>query len=303
MPTRRSNGNGVRYVGWQCRLYPNQELASRFAGCRNAMRALANELLGAASQYYAETGVSMRRPQMNAFVKEWRHRKAEHSSYPASAAYRVGVDLDRALYEWRRKLKRQGRPAGFPKRKPPSRAPSIYFLSQGVMFKDDRVRLAKFGWVRWRGGMLPAHRLPQPHSLTRGLSSARLWRDAGDRWMLACMFRCGPIPRTPPRVRRAVVHSSMFEDQSNDRKAHRRRKRLERAAERSQPGSKRQARKQRAAALVARRLRNRKRDRIHKITSAAVRQADVVQGRGLVGESLHQLKYKTEWYGRELELE
>ena len=53
---------------------------------------------------------------------------------------------------------------------------------------------------------------------------------------------------------------------------------------------------------MARKLRNRKRDRTHKITSAAVRQADVVEARGLVGESLHQLKYKTEWHGRVLEL-
>lgn len=293
----------TRYVGWQCRLYPNQDLASRFAGCRKAMRSLANELLGVASRYHAETGLSMTRPQMNAFVRDWRHRVAEHGNYPSSAAYRVGVDLDRALFEWRRKLKRQGRRAGFPKHKPRFRAPSIYFQAEGVMFKDRRVRLAKFGWVRWRGGTFPAHRLVISRGKTRGLSSARVWLDAGDRWMLSCIFKCGPLPHSKPRVQRAVVRSSMLEDTRADRRAQRRQKRLLRAVERSEKGSRRQGRKRRAVAVVSRELRNRKHDRTHKVTSKAVRDADVVEARDLIGEPLRQLKYKAEWHGRGLEVE
>ncbi len=50
----------VRYVGWQCRLYPNRLQARLLALCREGLRELSNELLlGASNLRYSKTGRHM----------------------------------------------------------------------------------------------------------------------------------------------------------------------------------------------------------------------------------------------------
>ena len=185
----RRNGE-ARYVGWQCRLYPNRSQARLLARCREGLRELSNTLLGASNLQYSQTGRHMTGKQFRAAAQDWCGRRANRDPFPSTAIYQTAADMHAAFRNWHRKP----RPAqGLPRFKPEGRAPGIYVASAATRFDGDRVRLPKFGWMRWRGGSLPARRLEGPASrATLGMVYGRVWRDAGERWMLSCVFECGP---------------------------------------------------------------------------------------------------------------
>ena len=306
----------LRYVGWQCRLYPNRLQAQALAECRKGLRELSNALLAASYQKYSETGRHMTFKEFRAFAQDWYHRLEDRSHFPSTAIYQAAADVHNAFRNWHRKI-RPGQ--GLPRFKPEGRAPAIYLSNAGTRLDSNRVRLPKFGWTRWRGGQLPGRRLPGPkRRATRGLVSARVWRDAGERWMLSCVFECGPLKSIVPsaamgEVRRDRTHVVTKLDGvpletdptgSDERLDVERRRlsRLQRRMSRCEDGSKRKARLLERFRTVARRIRNRERDRHHKLTTTVVRAAGVVVAEGVRGEVLRQLQYKSEWHGRELQV-
>ena len=306
----------LRYVGWQCRLYPNRLQAQALAECREGLRELSNALLGATYQRYSETGRHMTFKAFRAFAQDWYYRLEDRTHFPASAVYQAAADVHNAFRNWHRKI-RPGQ--GLPRFKPEGRAPAIYLSNAGVRFDTTRVRLPKLGWVRWRGGGMPARRLPGPkRRATRGLVSVRAWRDAGERWMLSCVFECGPVESTAPAaavgdVRQdggiivaaldgAPLDTSLLGPDERMADERRRLRRLQRRMDRCKDGSKRKARLLERFRTVARRIRNRERDRQHKLTTTMVRSAGVIVAEGIRGEVLRQLKYKSEWHGRELQV-
>ena len=306
----------MRYVGWQCRLYPNRLQAQALAQCREGLRELSNALLGASYLKYSETGRHMTFKEFRAFAQDWYHRREDRRLFPSTAVYQTASDVHTAFRNWHRKT----RPAqGLPRFKPEARAPAIYLSNAGTRFDAHRVRLPKVGWMRWRGGDLPGRRLPGPkRRATLGLVSGRIWRDAGERWMLSCVFECGPVTSTAP----AVAMGEMRQDGASivakldgvpldtslagpDERLdveRRRLRRLQRRLNRCEDGSKRKARLLERFRTVARRIRNRERDRRHKLTTTVVRAAGMIVAEGVRGEVLRQLKYKTEWHGRELQV-
>ncbi len=172
--------------------------------------------------------------------------------------------------------------------------------------------------MHWRGGNLPARRLDgSKRRTTRGMVSGRVWRDAGERWMFSCIFECGPVDATPPTVTRGEVRQegnsivveldgtppkTILVDPDERLAAERLRlKRLQRRLNRCEDGSRRKARLLERFRIVARRIRNRERDRHHKLTTTVVRAAGVIVAEGVRGEVLRQLEYKTEWHDRELQ--
>lgn len=304
-----------RYVGWRCRLYPNPAQDSELLRCRNGLRELANELLAASQLSYGETGRRLSLTEMRAFAREWQ-RRPEHRNSPASATYRVAGDLDRAFRTWFSKPGRRGR-HGFPRIKGIGREPGIYFSNQGIRFEGSRVWLPKFGSVRWKGGSLPRGRLEGPPGRkTLGLLSGRAWLDAGNRWMLSCLFECAPLTPIEPRTARAAVRQNgdeisvsvdgeaghVVRESRALRNARRRLARLERRLERCEFGS--EGRK-RALALMrnqARKVRNHQADLQHKTTTGVVHDAREIEVEGASSELLRQLEYKAEWHGRRLKV-
>lgn len=304
-----------RYVGWRCRLYPSPAQDAALLSCRNGLRELANELLAASQLSYGETGRRLSLTEMRAFAREWQ-RRPEHRGSPASAIYRVASDLDRAFRTWFSKPGRRGR-CGFPRIKSIGREPGIYFSNQGIRFEGSRVWLPRFGSVRWKGGSLPRGRLEGPSGRkTRGLLSGRAWLDAGDRWMLSCLFECAPLTPTEPRTDRAAVRQKgseisvtvdgeavhVIRESRTLRKARRRLARLERQLERCEFRS--EGRK-RALALMrnqARKVRNHQADLQHKTTTGVVHDAREIEVEGASSELLRQLEYKAEWHGRRLKV-
>ena len=304
-----------RYVGWRCRLYPSPAQDAALLSCRNGLRELANALLAASQFRYGETGRRLPLSEMRAFAREWQ-RKPEHRGPPASAIYRVASDLDQAFRNWFSKPGRRGQ-GGFPQIKRFGQEPGIYLSNQGIRFEHNRVRLPKFGWVRWKGGKLPGKRLSGPRGRkTRGLLSGRAWLDAGNRWMLSCLFECAPLTRVEPRTDKAAVRQKgneitvsadgrsvhVVRESRTLRNARRRLARLERRLERCEFGS--EGRK-RALALVrnqARKVRNRRGDLQHKTTTGVVLDAREIEVEGASSELLRQLEYKAEWHGRRLKV-
>ncbi len=306
----------ARYVGWQCRLYPNRHQARAFAQCRVGLRELWNTLLGASYQKYSETGRHLTFKEFRAFAQEWYHGREDRRPFPSSAVYQTAANVHTAFRNWHRRI---GPAQGLPRFKPEGRAPAIYLSNANTRFDASRVRVPKVGWMRWRGGDLPARRLPGPHRrATRGLVSARVWRDAGERWMLSCVFECGPVESTAPVVATAEMRPvgvgivtrldgepldpSLTGPNRNLDDERRRLRRLQRRLNRCEDGSKRKARLLERFRIVARRVRNRERDRHHKLTTTVVRAADQIVAEDLRGEVLRQLKYKTEWHGRQLQV-
>ena len=306
----------VRYVGWQCRLYPNRSQARAFAQCRDGLRELSNALLGASYLKYAETGRHMTSKEFRASAQDWFYRLGDRSHFPSSAVYQAAADVHTAFRNWFRKVN-PGQ--GLPRFRPERRVSAIYMSGAETRFDANRVRLSKVGWMRWRGGDLPDRRLPGPKSrATRGLVSGRVWRDAGERWMLSCIFECGPVESTAPvaamgemrqdgasivgKLDGVPLEPSLAGPDDGLDGERRRLRRLQRRLNRCEDGSKRKARILERFRIVARRIRNRDRDRHHKLTTTVVRAADLIVADGVRSEVLRQLKYKTEWHGRELQV-
>ncbi len=86
----------MRYVGWQCRLYPNASQRAALLRCRNALRELANTLLANSQLSYTETGRRLTLAELRKVTRDWRGEVLDRGC-PASAIYRVGADLDRAF--------------------------------------------------------------------------------------------------------------------------------------------------------------------------------------------------------------
>ena len=307
------NGS-VRYVGWQCRLYPNRPQARLLALCREGLRELSNELLGASNLKYSRTGRHMTGREFRAAAQDWCRRRANRDPFPSTAIYQVAADVHAAFRNWHARPRAR---QGLPRFKPEGRAPGIYVASAGTRFDGARVRLPKFGWMRWRGGSLPARRLEGPKTRTTlGMVYGRVWRDAGERWMLSCVFECGPADAPAPTAGVAVVRGDgprvaveldgrPVEVPGPDERSdadRRRMRRLQRRLSRCAEGSKRRARLLERFRNVARNVRNRERDRHHKLTTRVVLAAGTIVAEGVRGELLRQLEYKARWRGRELQV-
>ncbi len=301
-----------RYVGWRCRLYPSPARDSALLRCRNSLRELSNTLLANSQLSYGETGRRPTMAELRALTREWRGQ-APRPECPASAIYRVAADLDVAFRNWFRKPGRRG----FPRIKTLGREPGIYLSNQSIRFEGNRVRLPRYGWMRWKGGNLPRGRLSGPPGRkTRGLLSGRVWLDAGHRWMLSCLFECAPLTPVEPGTDKASVRQQadeitvsvdgepvrVFRESKTQRNARRRLARLERQLERCEFGS--EGRKRTLALMrnQARKVRNRQGDLQHKTTTGVVHEAREIEVEGASSELLRQLEYKAEWHGRRLKV-
>lgn len=302
-----------RYVGWRGRLYPSPAQDSALLRCRNGLRELSNTLLAKSHLNYGKTGRRPTMAELRALTRDWRDR-APRPACPASAIYRVAADLDVAFRNSFRKAGGRGK-GGLPRIKTIGREPGIYLSNQGIRFEGNRVRLPKYGWMRWKGGNLPRGRLSgRPGRKTRGLLSGRVWLDAGHRWMLSCLFECAPLTPVEPETDKASVRQKadeitvsvggepvhVFRESRTLRNARRRLARLERRLARCEFGS--EGRK-RTLALVrnqARKVRNRQGDLQHKATTGVVHEAREIEVEGASSKLLRQLEYKAEWHGRRL---
>ncbi|MDE0072517.1 transposase [Candidatus Palauibacter soopunensis] len=319
----------LRHVGVRVRLYPNRTQAEAMEQCAEALRSLWNLLLAHGIRHHEERGKVMTAKEREVFAGQW--NRATGRIYPSNAVYRIAREVGDAYRHWHLGLE-AGRKAGLPAFKKRGNPPGIYMHNEVLRFDGSRVRLPRFGWMRWRGGSLPSCRLPGgKRRATRGLLSGRVRMDAGC-WMLSCVFECGPLAEAVPaadavgvalgindlaticdsRGQVTVVRSEKWLG-----RAEKRLKRLQRSVARCKRDSNRRAKAKRSMAVLHRRVRHQRLDAIHKATTAIVeaaghitiealpiremmgdpRLAKALANSGL-GEFLRQIRYKAEWHGR-----
>ncbi|MEQ4305893.1 IS607 family element RNA-guided endonuclease TnpB [Plantactinospora sp. B6F1] len=277
--------------------------------------------------------------------KAW--NAAKHEAAPwwrecSKEAFNTGLDaLARGLGSWSdsRSGKRAGRPVGFPRFKSRRRTtPSVRFTTGAIRVEPDRkhVVLPRLGRLKLHESARKlARRLDNG---TARIMSATVRRDGG-RWHVAFCVVIDRVERVPARpgsvvgvdvgVKYLAVLSTgeMVDNPRHLRTARTRLRQLGRALSRKTGPDRRTGRRpskrwQRASARLGRahaRVRNLRRDGLHKLTTRLAREhatvvvedlnvAGMLRNRRLArhitdagfGEIRRQLAYKTEWSGGQL---
>jgi putative transposase len=240
---------------------------------------------------------------------------AENSKCAYQEAFR---DLDRALCAfWR--ARRLGRQAGFPKFKKKGRA-DHFRVTQPIRVHHHAVVLPKVGAIRTKEAT---------GKLCGRILSASCRREA-DRWFVSIcvrMDRPDPVVLNGPAVGvdRGLRNFGVLSDGSiinNPRALEgglRKLRRLNKAVARKRPASRNRAKARLALARHHRRMRNQRRDSLHKLTTKLAKTKPVIVLEDLnvaglvrnrhVARHVHdqgwvefqaQLAYKTSWYGSTL---
>jgi putative transposase len=210
------------------------------------------------------------------------------------------------------------RRAGFPRFKSRKADRDRFRIPQRVVVRGNKVRVPKIGWVRIR--------LSRP--IEGNAKSATFSRDGSGLWHVSLVSEIRPAaplsrpPTKPVGLDLGIVDLATLSDGRRIgpppiTDAERRRvRRARRALSRSRPGGRRRGRRRVRLARLERRLANRRRDFVHKLTSELVRDHDLIAiedlgVRGLartkLSRALHelslrelrrQLEYKARWTGK-----
>jgi putative transposase len=305
----------------QIRLYPNKAQAHAFRRWQGGLRRLWNDMLAASKAQHETTGKFMSKKELQAFAVGW--KRAPETTWgaeiPAHAILALAADMHRAFVNF---FERRAR---FPRfRGRDQRQFSIYAVNQATRFAAGHVKLPKLDAMRWRGGALPEGRLV----------SARIWQDAGERWMLSAAFECEAPVAPQPTVERVGIDvgirslATLFDGATATsiaagrrlKKAERRLRRAQRCLSRRLKDSRRRAAAKARVAAIHRRVRFERRDLAHQVSGRVVRGTAEIRIETLdvknmmkgnrhiarqaadagMSEFLRQLRYKAEWFGRSL---
>lgn len=311
--------------GWQARLYPTPEQATRLNQWAGSLRFLWNRLLDREKAEYQATGRFTWRKELQPIAVGMKRQDGLEwlADLPAHAVLDTVARLDGAL---RRMVdeRKVGRACGFPKAKKKFiNEAGIYCVGQASGIRTGEATVPKLGRVRLSGGDIPEGRL----------LSARIWRD-GERWMLSAQFEC-PDPTALPETDTVVgvdlgvstlvtaFDGTEFEEWTAPkhlRKAQKRLRRAQRTLSRRQKGSARRRAQARRVGVIHRKVRERRKNLLHQIShrltaKAGVLKVETLNVRGMARNRHLALsvadagmsrlvtfcRYKAEWRGRRVE--
>jgi putative transposase len=326
--------------GQVVRLYPTAEQVTRQVQWTGALRWIWNHFVEAEEAKFAATGKFLWRAELYELAKVWRTEKDWIRDIPANAFIQIAADFDTALRKYLRDrkagrvkgFKRSARYktdrtlrdlAGFPAmRRKGVDDPSIYVPNRFRFIDAHTVVLPKLGKMKFRGSEAPEGGRPY---------AARIWCDAGDRWMLSIQWLCPkPVPLPPSDIviavdlgvsRLATVYDGAnflhIQAPRPLRKALRNLRRQQRTLARRQKKSRRRAVQRQRVACIHRRIRNVRKEVNHQLSHQLIAKAGVIITEDLnikamarsrlalsvadagLGQLLTMTAYKAEWGGRE----
>lgn len=312
--------------GFTARLYPSSQQQERLDRWVGSLRFVWNRLLAEQQVEYAATGKFLWRAELQARVVEMKRQPETNwlSDLPAHALLHLAASMDSAF---RRMIsaRKTGRAVGFPRfKKKFVNEPSIYCVNQRTTLSEcgRSIAIPKLGATKVRGW----------RNLDGRLIGARVWRDAGNRWMISAQVECRRPAFVEPVM--AVIGvdlgikalATVYDGQSlvtvhNRRplkKMLRRLRRMERCKSRRHKGSARRRAQARRIGCLHRKIRFQRADAIHQITHLLTAKAGVLKVEDLnvcamqrgrhsrqiadvgFGQFLHAIAYKADWRGREL---
>lgn len=308
---------------YEYRIYPNaaqREQIERTFGC---CRWVYNKCLETKTTEYESTGESSSVYELQRMVTVWKRGEAPWlAEVDATALQTSVVDLGHAYESFFRRVK-QGRKPGFPKFKS-KRNPRQSYRSKRVgnniaVVDRKHVKLPKLGVVMARVSRMP-------EGLIVNATVKRT--PSGKYFCVLCCTDC-PAPSMPAGHVEVIgidagVHDlatcsdgTRFANPKTLRKAERRLAREQRRLSRKKKGSANRDRQRAKIARCHEKVANRRRDALHKATTAIVCESQAVAVEDLnvagmmanrclakavadasMGELLRQLEYKCTWYGR-----
>ncbi|ADI13685.1 RNA-guided endonuclease TnpB family protein [Truepera radiovictrix] len=225
-------------------------------------------------------------------------------------------DVDRSFKNFFEKRSR------FPRFKSRKREMPSFRIPQRVKVEDGKVYVPKIGWVRIR----------QSQDIDCKTKSATFKRDATGKWYvtLTAEFEMPDVPLPPAKPENVVGIDLGLKDfavlSSGEREAppkhyraaEKKLKRAQRALSRKQKGSKNRDRARQQLARIHQKVRNKRQDFLHKMTTSLVRGYEGICIEDLslkgmartklaksvsdaaLGEFRRQLEYKTVWHRKHL---
>lgn len=305
--------NAYRY-----RCYPNSTQRRELARTFGAARFVYNWALRMRTDAFYERGERINYAQSSAALTalkqseghEWMN---EVSSVPMQQALRHLDTAYRNFFAGRAK---------YPTFRKKHGKQSAEYTTSAFRMRDGKLFLAKMDAplkVRWSRPLPPGVKV----------TTVTVSMDAAGRYFVSLRFKRDIQPMRPATEAVGVdagitslVTLSTGEKVHNPRHTKRDAKRLARAQKklsRCQKGSKRRAKQRKRVARIHARIADRRRDHLHKLTTRLIREnqtivveslavKNMVRNRSLAkhisdaawGELVRQLRYKAEWYGRNL---
>lgn len=312
------------------RIYPNKKQEVQIAQTLGCARFVYNYFLALKKETYETEGKNLSFAvcckELTALKKTEAYKWLQ--DVDAAALQQSLRDLDRACQNFFRGLKK-GQTAGFPKfkRKHASRqtyrtqnnqSKSKNGVSSTITLYDDCIRLPKLGYVKCRVS----------RKVTGRILSATISKTSSGKYFVSVCWTDADIPQLEPagavcgidlgiKELATLSDGTVFANHKHLRKSEKKLRRLQRELSRKTKGSRNREKARMKLARQHEKVRNQRRDALHKMTTQIVRDYDVICTETLksknmmqnhklakaVGEAsfyevIRQLQYKCDWYGK-----
>lgn len=312
------------------RIYPNKKQEVQIAQTLGCARFVYNYFLALKKETYETEGKNLSFAvcckELTALKKTEAYKWLQ--DVDATALQQSLRDLDRACQNFFRGLKK-GQTAGFPKfkRKHASRqtyrtqnnqSKSKNGVSSTITLYDDCIRLPKLGYVKCRVSK----------KVTGRILSATISKTSSGKYFVSVCWTDADIPQLEPtgavcgidlgiKELATLSDGTVFANHKHLRKSEKKLRRLQRELSRKTKGSRNREKARMKLARQHEKVRNQRRDALHKMTTQIVRDYDVICTETLksknmmqnhklakaVGEAsfyevIRQLQYKCDWYGK-----
>lgn len=312
------------------RIYPNKKQEVQIAQTLGCARFVYNYFLALKKETYETEGKNLSFAvcckELTALKKTEAYKWLQ--DVDATALQQSLRDLDRACQNFFRGLKK-GQTAGFPKfkRKHASRqtyrtqnnqSKSENGVRNTITLYDDCIRLPKLGYVKCRVSK----------KVTGRILSATVSKTSSGKYFVSVCWTDADIPQSEPtgavcgidlgiKELATLSDGTVFANHKHLRKSEKKLRRLQRELSRKTKGSRNREKARMKLARQHEKVRNQRRDALHKMTTQIVRDYDVICTETLksknmmqnhklakaVGEAsfyevIRQLQYKCDWYGK-----